>query len=366
MRWILPFLVAGFLCAGQYELKEDLVLGADDALDLFFTSHTRMAAHPDGRLYVLNPGQHRILVFNPAGELIRSFGKRGPGPGEFSEPVSLALDQAGRLHVFDAGFHKMVVFNPDGTLVREQGFANGTHAIYNPLILRDGNIAFTAYKLDETYQVAYDLSLYSPELELIQQLHITRLPKTDWRQPRDNAFWVAFLVGQLDAIARMPLHARMGNILVSGISGTYKGSLHDGQGKEIGRFGRDLKPRALSDAAKEALCEPVWQDLAANPTYSPLTLPVFQQALDRTENLISLPPMRWIISLGEGFAVLANLDPVKREGHLDLFDKKGDYLGSVAYQGPGQFLHGVGAKLYALGYDDEEDMVIKRYSLENL
>jgi len=71
-----------------------------------------------------------------------------------------------------------------------------------------------------------------------------------------------------------------------------------------------------------------------------------------------------ITALGEGFAVLADLDPVTREGRLDLFDRGGQYQGSVDYHDPGQFIHGVGNKLYAVGYGADEDIVVKRFSIE--
>jgi len=269
---VILFLFLGSLPGSDsFALREELVLGADEDQDLFFTSHTRVAAYTDGRLFVLEPSQHQILVFDAKGALVDRFGRRGTGPGEFSEPVSLALDRQGRPHVFDAGFHKMVVFDAAGNLIREKRFAQGIHGIYHPVILDDGTIAFTAYELDDTFQVTYDLSLYNKDLEPIHQIYSVALPKTDWRQPRDNAFWVAFLVAQLDTIPDLPLHAGVGNSLVTGVGKDDEGALVDSAGKAVGTFHRDVKAHILTDEAREALCEPVWQDLAANTSYSALT-----------------------------------------------------------------------------------------------
>ena len=49
---------------------------------------------PSCAIYVADASNHRIDVFNPAGDLTQSFGSSGTGPGQFDQTTSLAISQA--------------------------------------------------------------------------------------------------------------------------------------------------------------------------------------------------------------------------------------------------------------------------------
>lgn len=69
-------------------------------------------------LYVLDRGNHRVLVFDRAGRFVRQVGKRGSGPGEFTSPSRIAVLGDGTLVVNDGGRRAFSVFGPDGRFVR--------------------------------------------------------------------------------------------------------------------------------------------------------------------------------------------------------------------------------------------------------
>ena len=68
-----------------------------------------------GNLYVLDAGNHRVLVLDGRGRLVRTFGKQGGGPGELLVPSGLAVLSDGSVVVADLGRSAFSVFNPDGT-----------------------------------------------------------------------------------------------------------------------------------------------------------------------------------------------------------------------------------------------------------
>jgi hypothetical protein len=68
-------------------------------------------------LYVLDSGNHRIVVFGPDGRHIRTFGRQGGGPGEFNLPQSLAVLTNGELVVSDAMRADVQRFGRDGALL---------------------------------------------------------------------------------------------------------------------------------------------------------------------------------------------------------------------------------------------------------
>ncbi len=74
---------------------------------------------PDGRVYVLDWQAQEIQVFDADGSFVRTIGRWGHGPGEFSGANGIALDPAGRLWVFNQANLRYAVFDTSGTLVRE-------------------------------------------------------------------------------------------------------------------------------------------------------------------------------------------------------------------------------------------------------
>ena len=62
----------------------------------------------------------RILVFSPDGKkILRQFGKRGTGPGEFNQPHALAFDAQGRLYVGDRSNNRVQIFDQSGKFIAD-------------------------------------------------------------------------------------------------------------------------------------------------------------------------------------------------------------------------------------------------------
>jgi len=70
----------------------------------------------------------RIVKFTKEGKFIKTWGKRGTAPGEFSTPHSLAFDSQGRLFVADRENRRIQIFNQDGEFLdqwKQFGMASG-------------------------------------------------------------------------------------------------------------------------------------------------------------------------------------------------------------------------------------------------
>ncbi len=73
----------------------------------------------DGRIALLDVLQRKILIFSNTGEFIRSVGRDGLGPGEFTSPFSLAALSNGGLAVSDVQQGKIAFFDAALELERE-------------------------------------------------------------------------------------------------------------------------------------------------------------------------------------------------------------------------------------------------------
>ena len=80
-----------------------------------FNKPTDVALTPDGQVFVSDGyGNARIVHFDRDGKFVKSWGKLGTGPGEFSIPHGLALDSKGRLYVADRNNVRVQVFDQEG------------------------------------------------------------------------------------------------------------------------------------------------------------------------------------------------------------------------------------------------------------
>jgi DNA-binding beta-propeller fold protein YncE len=96
--------------------------GADS--DYFYQPNAVLVA-PNGDIFVAEGhasganANARILKFSKDGKLIKSFGKKGTGHGEFDQPHALAMDSKGRLFVGDRGNNRIQIFDQDFNFIDE-------------------------------------------------------------------------------------------------------------------------------------------------------------------------------------------------------------------------------------------------------
>ena len=60
-----------------------------------------------------------IVKFSSDGKFIKTWGKKGSGPGEFDTPHALAFDSKGRLFVGDRNNNRIQIFDQDGNYIEE-------------------------------------------------------------------------------------------------------------------------------------------------------------------------------------------------------------------------------------------------------
>ena len=84
---------------GEFNLPRDLAIGKD------------------GRLYVVDGGNFRVVVFDRDGRYLHSFGSIGKQYGQFARPKEIAIDRAGNVYVVDTAFGNFQVFNAQGELL---------------------------------------------------------------------------------------------------------------------------------------------------------------------------------------------------------------------------------------------------------
>lgn len=80
-----------------------------------------LAVDHDGNVYVAHWNQHKIVVYSPAGAVLREWGKMGTGDGEFRLPGGLVIARDGSVYVPDQGNSRIQKFTPDGKFLMKWG-----------------------------------------------------------------------------------------------------------------------------------------------------------------------------------------------------------------------------------------------------
>jgi hypothetical protein len=107
-------------------------LGGADSGPASFTDANAWSVGTDrnGRIYVLDRTNSMVSVFEAGGNVVRTMGGKGGGPGEFQFPGSLTVTPEGEVNVFDFGKQALLKFAPDGTVLPQfslhpYGFPSG-------------------------------------------------------------------------------------------------------------------------------------------------------------------------------------------------------------------------------------------------
>jgi DNA-binding beta-propeller fold protein YncE len=88
-----------------------------------FDQPTDVVVAPNGDIFVTdshrNGKNNRVVKFDRNGKFIKEWGKKGSGPGEISEPHTIAMDSRGRLFVGDRENNRIQIFDQNGKLLDE-------------------------------------------------------------------------------------------------------------------------------------------------------------------------------------------------------------------------------------------------------
>jgi len=121
-----------------------------------FNFPTHLAADKDGMLYVTDSMNSRVQKFTAEGEFKGEVGKLGDSPGHFGRPKGIALDSAGRLYALDAMFDNFQIFAPDGRLllaIGETGSQPGQFWLANGIAITRDNQIYIADSYNRRIQV---------------------------------------------------------------------------------------------------------------------------------------------------------------------------------------------------------------------
>jgi hypothetical protein len=103
----------------KFVLEEDLNIGNQQDENFLFYRVSNIQVDNHGNIYVLDSGNHRVQCFDKNGNYLLTIGRKGEGPGEFSRPFILQIeDETGNIYVNDS-LRKIKIFDKEGNYLNK-------------------------------------------------------------------------------------------------------------------------------------------------------------------------------------------------------------------------------------------------------
>ena len=175
-----------------------------------------------GRIFVLEPFESRVTVFDSVGRPLSTMGRRGQGPGELEWPVSVSAADDGHVYVHDGAgqlvrlaldqrtgtetpFHYSVIYaglrhaeiTPAGILVWARERYTGTNNRLDRLLFARATDTTALISGKPSYRTA----AYYPRCNMTFGLHQPLAPRIKWSQWGDRvavSVWGGFRVDVLE------------------------------------------------------------------------------------------------------------------------------------------------------------------------
>ena len=331
--WIGPATLTPTLSIGELEGQAEFLFGNVQSI----------AVDDSGTLYVLDSQADEIRAFGSDGTFLRTYGRRGEGPGEFSLPVAIAVLSDKRVLVRDPRNRRVQVFGADGSADAEWTLLSGSVYSATPLWVDDEDRAYVV-----TRDRRQDVLSSGPIVIVVAAdgsvLDTIPPPTAGFESPMLEArvesgggisrYWSEVPFGPQ---AFWAVHAS--GSLVRAISADYSVDLIRSDGSLL-RMGRALEPipvqpaeRASAESSVTAGMRRVAPDWQWNGPRIPDTKPPFKGVFPGRDGRVWV----WLSTLAAETtnpdydpSVSGSAATLWREGvSFDVFEADGSYLGRV-------------------------------------
>jgi len=257
----------------------------------------------NNNMYILDSFECKIWVFDEDGKLVRSFGGKGQGPGEFIRPYTLVIKED-KIYVFQ-GFFEYKIVNLKGEPISSHNVT-----LDNPLMFRNVNDGFYLFrgKVDPTFtDLEFILCVLDDNFSVTKEIFKYKYPP-GFRGPNYDFSWPHWFL-----------------ILESGEFyypednfNKYSIVKYNKEGEPILIFGRKYQMKEYSQEARDLFYSVYEKQIKEGQKVFPKKPPVVRNMFqDKRENI-------WVIS-GETYEDNMNPD---YENTVDIFNKKGKWLQS--------------------------------------
>jgi hypothetical protein len=104
--------------AALHTLVAEVSIGELEGADEYtFGAINEVEVAGDGRIYVFDRQVPALREYDAAGKFVRTLGRKGAGPGEYTQANGVAVHRDGRIVLWDAGTAHINVYGQDGAFI---------------------------------------------------------------------------------------------------------------------------------------------------------------------------------------------------------------------------------------------------------
>jgi len=312
-------------------IKEDLCIGDEEEIEDFMFSQIRsVQVDEEENIYVLDSKEICIKVFDKNGKHIRTFGKKGQGPGEIQMPMRMYLVAGKEIMIYDYANNRLSFYSLDGKCLRE--ISAGKYRFSRTIPDSKGNI-ITQISIPGEKTVT-EIKKFDRDLNPLITIESIEEERTPW------------VINMMSPV--LNIRVMKNDNIVWGMSSKYEIFVVSPEGKTLRKIVKDYTPIKISNAEKEKMIK---------DTNVPSE---FKLKFPKNYN-----PFYFFIPGDEGRIYVRTYEKDK-EGNFyyDVFDPEGRYVAKFSLPEI-EFLYVVKKnKMYTMIWEDEKGIpLVKRYSV---
>ena len=337
-----------------FDLEEDLIVGSEEAGDEQFYNVSDLALDSRDNLFVLDAGNGRVQKFDPDGNFLQTIGSKGQGPGEFSAPNRMFVDEKDRVYVSEG--RRLHVFDASGEFVKSYPL---DHYVIDFCVTGEGNVIASGTLRDEegNKSIISKLDVEGKIVKSIDEfLDVEPIQKKD----QEGTTFTFKAYHQYNNM--LSLNAVDSRFFVYAYPLDYRIMKSDSEGRVSLVIKKDEPSIPISRREKDQIIDGIEQAFVRRGR----TLP-----RDDVERACQFPPHRpffnGLFVDDEGRIYVRRVGSVLDESHrpeFDIFSSEGYYIYKVALPFSPQLVHS--GFLYLISVpEDTGEVRIKRYRIKN-
>ena len=327
-----PYVIKGEANVLTLEPHYTLDLERDDLSELGMSDIIGFDVDSESNHYFWtnNTSENYIYKFDEGGNFVKSFGRKGQGPGEIEEPNFFSVNDRDTISVSDRWSHKLLLLDTDGILIKEIPLAS--RDLFAVHLSNDYILVLNRDMGRDPSQTLHQIILRNTDLEAIQTLHkgegFTNLTRAQ-RINGLNAFYNSWVWN----ICRGHFNwgISQGKIYVPNEENGYEFLIFSLEGKLLRKIRKEFIPVEVSRELKKRVMEKLTQEdmeryKLKEKIYFPSEMPPFQYYFMDDESRL------YVMTCEKG--------QHPKEYIYDIFNPDGVFIGRTA-------LNNFGTPLYA-------------------
>ncbi len=316
-----------------FSLEEELSIGEAEGREEYMFSRIRLDVDENENMFILDEGASKIRVFDKNGKHLRTFGKKGQGPGEFQSPAYfIQVTPQEEIMVYDPPTRRFILFSQKGKYLKQISGARAGGVPVKFKIDSRGNFVGCVLGGPPTIELKKFNSKCEP-ISVIFKIEEKPSPKgeTDVMKP-----YLYFVLTKDDNI-------------VWGFSDKYELQVHNPEGELTRKIVKDYKPVKVDEKDKERVRE----------RYKRPGSLVFSLKLNFPKYF---PAFGSLTIDDEGRIFIGTYRKTEDDWEYhDVFDAEGRYIARVPLQATPHIWKK--DKMYSIYRDEEDYRFVKRYKV---